>query len=507
MTARRTAVLLLALLASCEREPAPTPPPGPDPALVAADADHRPFAARLVDALDAPLPAMPRPARFGPGPDLAGWTVWLDPSVPADPTAVVRVVDGALHVLDVEPTDRAMPFGYALTEEMQGDFLLSFEYRWEGPRFAPRADDKRDSGVLYLVPEDAEDAIWPTAMELQIQEDDTGDVHQLWGRTRPSYATTQTAGVYDPDGARRRWTAPLRRRALLEHATGWNRVELVVRGGAAVHVVNGTVNARVFDVRDADGRPRTRGRVGFQVEGAQITYRAIRRLPLDRRGRPARVLAYTGAAGYRHASIDAAVEALRAVAGEGGAQIAVASRPEVLRDVLLAAFDAVVLVSTTGDFLDDEAAQALQHFLRSGGGVVAIHGAADAEYGRSWYGEMIGAVFARHSPVEPGVVEVTPGPLAGDLPARFEHADEWYEHRAPPPSDATVVLTIEREGRRLPLAWAHPFDGGRVFTTALGHAPEAWARPELRAHLAAALRYALGESEEAGEAEDQEDRE
>ncbi len=494
MPARAAWVVAAGLLASCEPEPPPAPPHGPDPALVAADDDRRPFEARLAAALDAPPPAMPRPARFGPGPDLAGWTVWLDPSIPADPAEVVRVVDGALHVLDVEPTDRAMPFGCVLTEEMQGDFLLSFEYRWEGPRFRPRHEQKRDSGVLYLVPEEAEDAIWPTAMELQIQEGDTGDVHQLWGRTRPSYATTQTNGVYDPDGARRRWTAPLRRRALLEHPTGWNRVELVVRGGAAVHVVNGTVNARVFDVRDADGRPRTRGRVGFQVEGAQITYRAIRRLPLDRVGRPARVLAYTGAAGYRHASIDAAVEALRTVASARGAQIAVASRPDALRDVLLAAFDAVVLVSTTGDFLDDEAAQALQHFLRSGGGVIAIHGAADAEYDRPWYGEMIGGVFARHSPVEPGVVEVAPGPLAGDLPARFEHADEWYEHRAPPPADATVVLTIERDGRRLPLAWARRFDGGRVFYTALGHAPEAWARPELRAHLAAALSHALGEA-------------
>lgn len=497
------ALCAVALAVGCDGEPPPAPSPAWPHAPVrrAAIESRRPFGERLAAALDEPWAGAPRPTPFGAHGD--DWTVWLDPTTLADPDTVVRVDGGALHILDVAPGEGPMPFGYARSREVLGDFLLRFEYRFDGPRFAPRADAPRDSGVLYLIPDDAIDAIWPTSLELQVQEGDTGDVHALWNAGRPSFRTHATDGRYLPSAPPALFRGPVDREAFVEDVAGWNRVELLVRGGASVHVVNGRIAARTFAITDGRGVPLRRGRVALQVEGAAITYRAVERLSLDRAGRAPRLLAFTGAAGYRHDSIPATVEALRAVAATHGWELAVSSRAEILDDVLLAAFDVVVLVSTTGRFLGDEGQHALQHFLRSGGGVVAIHGAADAEYERAWYGAMLGARFARHSPVEPGTVEVV-SPLAGDLPVRFEHTDEWYEHRAPPPDDATVVLTIDREGRRLPLAWARPFDGGRVFYTSLGHAPEAWARAELRAHLEAAVRYAL---EEPGEPEDQEDRE
>jgi type 1 glutamine amidotransferase len=44
-------------------------------------------------------------------------------------------------------------------------------------------------------------------------------------------------------------------------------------------------------------------------------------------------------------------------------------------------------------------------------------------------------------------------------------------------------------GEDHPLVWCHERGGGRVFYTALGHAPEAYADPEFRAHLLGGLSW------------------
>lgn len=46
-------------------------------------------------------------------------------------------------------------------------------------------------------------------------------------------------------------------------------------------------------------------------------------------------------------------------------------------------------------------------------------------------------------------------------------------------------------GRDHPLAWCHTHAGARVFYTALGHSPEAYADPDHRAHLLGGLQSVL----------------
>src|SRR3954449_286215 len=83
------------------------------------------------------------------------WTVdWyrFSPAGEEDAQAVFRLEpDGALHVLDLPPSNQAHDFGYIATRRDLSNYHLSLRYRWGDKRFAPRANDKRDAGVLYHV--------------------------------------------------------------------------------------------------------------------------------------------------------------------------------------------------------------------------------------------------------------------------------------------------------------------------------------------------------------------
>jgi len=91
------------------------------------------------------------------------------------------------------------------------------------------------------------------------------------------------------------------------------------------------------------------------------------------------ILILTKTAGFRHTSIEPAAAAL--VAGLGAAGIDVVVDPDAaeVTEQGLARFDGVVMLSTTGDWLDDGQQAALEKWARAGGGIAGIHAATDAE--------------------------------------------------------------------------------------------------------------------------------
>ena len=67
---------------------------------------------------------------------------------------------------------------------------------------------------------------------------------------------------------------------------GWNRVEVIVRGDEATHVINGQVVNRVtrmkrWDETSRTWQPLTRGRILLQAEGAELFYRNVTLTPLQ----------------------------------------------------------------------------------------------------------------------------------------------------------------------------------------------------------------------------------
>ncbi|KQN37417.1 hypothetical protein ASG37_10200 [Sphingomonas sp. Leaf407] len=219
-----------------------------------------------------------------------------------------------------------------------------------------------------------------------------------------------------------------------------------------------------------------------------------------------RVLIFHRATGFVHDSIPQGVAAVEAMARAQGLEPVASDDPAVF-DTPLTDVAAVVLVSTTTDSKRPESEwftgtrrTVLQRYVEDGGGVVAIHAAADSHYGWPWYARLIGGRFARHPQGTPeAAVSRTAHRHAATatLPKAFRIADEWYWFDDLSP-DLDHLLTLDpqsigsSEVNPKPLAWAHRVGKGRVFYTGLGHRRESWSDARVLAHVAGGLGWATG---------------
>jgi type 1 glutamine amidotransferase len=205
----------------------------------------------------------------------------------------------------------------------------------------------------------------------------------------------------------------------------------------------------------------------------------------------ASVVVFTATAGFRHESIEPAAAVLRDRLAADGVAVEVTADARVFTD-RLAGVDAVVLLSSTGDVLDGDQQDALLRWVETGGGLVGVHAALDAEYGWSDYETLLGAWFASHPAVQPATVRVEggPHPATAHLPATWPRTDEWYDLRTNPRDDVRVLATVDEStyeggamGADHPIAWCAAVGAGQTFTTAMGHTVASWADPVFVDHV------------------------
>lgn len=226
------------------------------------------------------------------GRNLDGWTIFTpDKDLPTS-NNLFEVTDGALHTYPGAVNGSKQPTGYLITHEEYSNYRLTLEYKWGTGKFIPRADPDmaRDAGICYHV--QLPDVIWPTSVECQIQEGDTGDawlIHtQATSRVHPDttgfWPPGRNGGVEITKGDKpnlyRRFI-----RYYCHEQPGWNRVELVVRGDRASYYVNGHLVNEVTQLKQWDNVakawvPLTKGRILLQAEGAEIFYRNVTIQPL-----------------------------------------------------------------------------------------------------------------------------------------------------------------------------------------------------------------------------------
>jgi type 1 glutamine amidotransferase len=230
-------------------------------------------------------------------------------------------------------------------------------------------------------------------------------------------------------------------------------------------------------------------------------------VPVNAEGEPmpmprhaARVLVYTRTTDYRHDSIPEGVRALTELGAENGFGVDATERPEDFEGSRLRAYDAVVFLSTSGEVLTDAGRAALMAHHADGAGFMGVHAAACAEYDWPYYGELLGARFTGHPPLQAGTLLVQDAghPATAHLGTEWRVTDEWYDFdRTPRPGVRILARADEASyaggamGTDHPLVWCHEYGGGPVFYTALGHAPEAYRDPVFRAHLLGGLRSVL----------------
>ena len=225
------------------------------------------------------------------------------------------------------------------------------------------------------------------------------------------------------------------------------------------------------------------------------------------------ILIFSHTTGYRHESIPVGIAAVRSIAERRGLAVEASENPAIFEPRRLKRFRAVVLLSSTTDpkqpqseWLVGPRRIALQQFVRSGGGIVAIHAAADSHYHWPWYGRLIGGRFARHpagTPVGRLSLSNPRHPANRGLPATAVRADEWYYFDDVDPA-STVLMTLdpasigEADVNPNPVAWVREVDSGRVFYTALGHTRQSYSEPFFLRHIAGGLDWVLAGRRPAG---------
>ncbi len=229
--------------------------------------------------------------------------------------------------------------------------------------------------------------------------------------------------------------------------------------------------------------------------------------PAAAEARQPRVLLFSHSTGYRHASIEPGIAAIQGLGSREKIAIVPSADPNIFSAESLKGFDAIILLSTSTDPKKPESEwfqgarrTALQSFVRRGGGIVAIHAASDSHYHWPWYLKMIGGHFASHPEGTPqGTLRVVDRkhPATKGVDPTMRRVDEWYYFDDYNP-EAHVLVTLDpasigqKDVNPNPVSWAHHYEGGRVFYTAMGHTVESYSDRNFLTHLAGGLRWVMG---------------
>jgi hypothetical protein len=213
--------------------------------------------------------------------------------------AMFEVKDGVVHTYPGQEAGSTQPSAYFQTRDEHSNFVLHLEYKWGTAKFAPRMQRLMDAGLIFHIYENVENS-WPHGIEYQIEDKDVGD---LWIISAKADVATRDAPPatgpdplqdrspsYAPDGrvssyGDRNKYVRIRHSANLEKP-GWNSVDVVVRGDSAVYLVNGQPNMRITNMKKWDAASNSwqkldRGKILFQAEYAEISYRNIKIRPVQ----------------------------------------------------------------------------------------------------------------------------------------------------------------------------------------------------------------------------------
>ena len=176
------------------------------------------------------------------------------------------------------------------------------------------------------------------------------------------------------------------------------------------------------------------------------------------------VLLFSKTEGFRHNSIEPAIELLQTTAIEREWNLTSTEDGALFTESNLANFDVVVFLLTSGDVLNVEQQAAFEQFIQGGGGYAGIHSASDTEYDWPWYGGLVGAYFNGHPAIQTAELNPSNEPHTSTsfLPTPWTLNDEWYNFRSNPAAnnDIKVLLWLDEStysggnmGAEHPITW------------------------------------------------------
>ena len=258
-------------------------------------------------------------------------------------------------------------------------------------------------------------------------------------------------------------------------------------------------------------------------------------------GKDRKMLVFIKTTGFVHSSIPYGVQALEIMGRKTGAySITVSDDIESFRPDSLAEFDAVMMLSNSGEFFTPEAEEleglsaadrerlvareaalkeSFLNYVAGGKGLAGIHGATACLHDWPEYGRMIGGDFDSHPWRSNDTVAIKLEDLSHPLLAMFHRegltatgfsiTDELYQMKPEPYSRERqrVLLSLDVEKTDMTkkginrtdgdfgVSWIKDHGKGRVFYCSLGHREEIYWNPVILRHYLAGIQYALGDLE------------
>jgi hypothetical protein len=151
--------------------------------------------------------------------------------------------------------------GYLMTYKSYKNFELTLEFRWNIEEKFSKGNAKKNSGVMYNIPTDSPDNIWPKGIQFQMKENTTGDFIFL------DNITAVVNGKLVEGGA----SVTSAKFESNENPHGeWNKVIIHSFNGKITQYLNGKL---VNQCTDASSKA---GRISLNYEGSPIDFRNIR---------------------------------------------------------------------------------------------------------------------------------------------------------------------------------------------------------------------------------------
>jgi type 1 glutamine amidotransferase len=241
--------------------------------------------------------------------------------------------------------------------------------------------------------------------------------------------------------------------------------------------------------------------------------------------RPAgkRVLVFSGTGWYRHPDIAKTNGWLVRTLADRGYAADVTETPKDLTPARLGEYGVLVMNNSNAldVLLDDAQRAAIADWYGRGNGIVALHAALVRQTKWKWFNELAGCDFNSDSEFVRARVVVDPAnkdhPAVAGAPAEFWYTADWTNHDRSVTGlpGVRVLLRVDestydpvrayfktRGGKPMgadhPIAWVREFGGGRFFYTELGHDLRSLETAFARAHVLAAVGWAVGPEPDRG---------
>ena len=211
--------------------------------------------------------------------------------------------------------------------------------------------------------------------------------------------------------------------------------------------------------------------------------------------------------GAPNATIDAGVDAIEALGAENDFDVETTQDAGDFTAANLEQYRAIVFLGNAGNALNAAQESALQGFIQAGGGFVGIGGAAEAQSGSTFFGNLIGARPDDGSPTGTSEQVVAVGdrvhPATRDLPLEWTREDVWYQWESRPTGQVHTVARYRAPGAPAgdgtntggtdwPISWCRDFQGGRSFYTGMGRTAGSFGEADFRTHLLGAIQWSAG---------------